>query len=108
MAWLFLIGAIAFEVAATLALRMATHGKKMWFVAVAVGYLAAFGFLSLTLDAGIGLGVAYGVWAASGVALTALLSKLLFKEPSPGSWAPAWHSSSVACFSSSWESRTDY
>lgn len=81
MAWLFLIGAIAFEVAATFALRMATLGKKMWFIAVAVGYLAAFGFLSLTLDAGIGLGVAYGIWAASGVALTALLSKLLFKEP---------------------------
>ena len=48
---------------------------------VAIGYLAAFAFLSLTLSAGMGLGVAYGIWAASGVALTAILSKLLFDEP---------------------------
>ena len=42
MAWLFLIGAILFEVAGTLALRMATHGKKIWIAGVAIGYLAAF------------------------------------------------------------------
>ena len=50
-------------------------------VGVAIGYLAAFAFLSHTLSAGMGLGVAYGIWAASGVALTAILSKLLFDEP---------------------------
>jgi len=27
------------------------------------------------------LGVAYGIWGASGVALTAVLSNLIFKEP---------------------------
>ena len=32
-------------------------------------------------DEGLGLGVAYGIWAASGVALTAVASKALFKEP---------------------------
>ena len=81
MAWLFLAGAIGFEVAGTLSLRMATHGKKIWIIGVAVGYLAAFALLSLTLGAGMGLGVAYGIWAASGVALTAVLSKFLFDEP---------------------------
>lgn len=81
MAWIFLIGAIIFEVAATLALRVATGGSKLWFIAVGVGYLAAFGFLSLTLSNGMGLGVAYGIWAASGVALTAILGKLFFDEP---------------------------
>ena len=30
---------------------------------------------------GLGLGVAYGVWAATGVALTAVGSRLLFDEP---------------------------
>ena len=30
---------------------------------------------------GLGIGVAYGIWAASGVALTAVASKFLFKEP---------------------------
>ena len=39
MAWLFLIGAILFEVAGTLSLRMATHGKKIWIIGVAVGHL---------------------------------------------------------------------
>ena len=81
MAWLFLIGAILFEVAGTLALRMATHGKKIWIAGVAIGYLAAFAFLSLTLSAGMGLGVAYGIWAASGVALTAILARVIFHEP---------------------------
>ena len=32
-------------------------------------------------DEGLGLGVAYGIWAASGVALTAIASKALFQEP---------------------------
>jgi len=81
MAWLFLIGAIIFEVAATLCLRMATHGKKIWLAGVVMGYLAAFGLLTVALNAGMGLGVAYGIWAASGVALTAILSRFLFKEP---------------------------
>ena len=81
MAWLFLIGAIVFEVAGTLSLRMATHGKKIWLIAVAIGYLAAFALLALTLSSGMGIGVAYGIWAATGVALTAILSKLLFDEP---------------------------
>jgi small multidrug resistance pump len=29
----------------------------------------------------MGIGVAYGIWAASGVAITAVASKYLFKEP---------------------------
>jgi hypothetical protein len=36
---------------------------------------------SLALNEGLGLGVAYGIWAAAGVALTAVASKILFKEP---------------------------
>ena len=81
MAWLFLAGAIGFEVAATLSLRMATHGRKLWFVAVIAGYIVAFTMLALALDVGMALGVGYGIWAACGVALTAILSKLLFDEP---------------------------
>jgi small multidrug resistance pump len=41
----------------------------------------AFVMLTLTLAAGMPLGVAYGIWAAAGVALTAVISKVLFKEP---------------------------
>ncbi len=80
MVWLFLIGAIVFEVVGTLSLRMAVD-KKRWYVGVAVGYVLAFTMLSLALAGGMALGVAYGIWAASGGALTAILSKFLFKEP---------------------------
>ncbi|MFJ8719587.1 DMT family transporter [Streptomyces violaceus] len=82
MTWIFLIGAILTEVAATLCLRMASQdGGKKWFLGVAAGYLAAFVCLTLALDGGLALGVAYGIWAASGVALTAIASRILFHEP---------------------------
>lgn len=81
MQWLFLIGAIVFEVGATLSLRMASVGVKKFYIAVAIGYLAAFGLLTLALNEGLALGVAYGIWAAAGVALTAVASRILFKEP---------------------------
>lgn len=80
MVYLFLLGAIVFEVAGATSLRLAVDNKR-WYGAVAVGYLTAFGFLTLTLSNGLPLGVAYGIWAAAGVALTAVISKILFKEP---------------------------
>lgn len=80
MAYLFLLGAILFEVGGTVSLRLAVDDKR-WYGAVVVGYLIAFTMLTLTLAAGIPLGVAYGIWAASGVALTAVIGKFLFKEP---------------------------
>lgn len=81
MAWWFLALAIAAEVAATLCLRVAANGRRVWFLPVTVGYVAAFAALAAVLSAGIPLGIAYGVWAASGVALTAVASRLLFDEP---------------------------
>ena len=80
MTWLFLIAAIAFEVFGTISLRIAVD-KKLWYAGVAVGYLLAFTMLSFALAAGMALGVAYGIWAASGVALTAIISRFLFREP---------------------------
>lgn len=82
MQWFFLAGAVIAEVAGTLSLRMgSTTGRKTWFAAVAIAYGAAFACLTLVLNEGLGLGVAYGIWAASGVALTAVASRVLFKEP---------------------------
>lgn len=81
MTWLFLAGAVLSEVGATLALRAASGGRRAWYVVVVTGYLAAFTLLALTLGTGLGIGVAYGVWAAAGVALTAVASRLLFGEP---------------------------
>ncbi|ADJ45271.1 small multidrug resistance protein, SMR family [Amycolatopsis mediterranei S699] len=79
--WLLLAGAILSEVAATLSLR-ASEGlkKKRWIVPVAAGYLGAFGLLALALARGMPVGIAYGVWAACGVALTAIGARVFFKE----------------------------
>ena len=60
---------------------MAARGRRRWYAAVAVGYLVAFTCLSLVLAEGMALGVAYGIWSASGVALTALAGRVLFREP---------------------------
>lgn len=77
----FLLGAIAFEVIGTLSLRVAARGRSVFYLVVAVGYLAAFTCLLSALRQGLPLGVAYGIWAAAGVALTAIASKVLFGEP---------------------------
>lgn len=80
MGWIFLVAAIVAEVAATLSLRVASGGRNTWYTGVVMGYLLAFAFLAGTLSNGIGLGVAYGIWAAAGVALTAIASRILFNE----------------------------
>ena len=79
-AWPTLGGAIISEVSATLALRQALSHPGFYIV-VGIGYALAFILLSLTLKAGMPLGVAYGLWGALGVALTAVLSMLVFGEP---------------------------
>jgi small multidrug resistance pump len=81
MAWLFLTAAILFEVSGTLSLRMATRHRRAWYVVVVLGYLLAFLCLSGVLRQGMGLGLAYGIWTAVGIALTAIASKVLFREP---------------------------
>ncbi|MFC9875620.1 DMT family transporter [Nocardia salmonicida] len=81
MQYLFLICAIVFEVSATLALRIAAMGRTKFYAAVVIGYIAAFLCLLAGLRQGLPLGIAYGIWAASGVALTAIASKYLFDEP---------------------------
>ena len=78
--WGCLSAAIACEVAGSLSLKGALETPALYAV-VAVGYLAAFAFLTLTLRAGVPLGVAYGIWGAAGVALTAALSNVVFGEP---------------------------
>jgi small multidrug resistance pump len=81
MGYIFLAGAIACEVVATLCLR-ASEGlsKPLFAVLIVLGYVAAFSLLLLALDQDIPLGVAYAIWAAVGVALVAVLSLPLFGE----------------------------
>ncbi len=81
MTWLLLAGAIITEVAATMSLR-ASEGlrKKRWIAPVAVFYISAFSLLTIALAQGMPVGIAYGIWAASGVALTAGGARVFFKE----------------------------
>ncbi|WP_299569046.1 SMR family transporter [uncultured Williamsia sp.] len=81
MAYLFLVLAIVSEVLGTLALGAAATGHRAFYIGVAVGYVVSFLGLVWTLRAGLALGVAYGIWAAAGVALTAVASRFLFSEP---------------------------
>ena len=82
MSWLWLALSILSEVAGTLCLR-ASAGlqRKIWFIPVAISYTAAFFFLGRTIAEGMPLGVAYGLWAACGVALVCLLSRVIWKYP---------------------------
>jgi small multidrug resistance pump len=81
MAYVFLGAAIGAEVVGTLCLRASDGLSRPPFVAVVIaGYVAAFVLLSLALDRGLALGVAYGIWAAAGVGAVAVLSVPLFGE----------------------------
>jgi small multidrug resistance pump len=81
VSWVFLVAAIVTEVAATLSLRVAANGRRTWYGVTVCGYVVSFVLLSRSLEEGMGIGVAYGIWTAVGVALTAVLSKVLFGEP---------------------------
>lgn len=78
--WLYLCGAIALEVAGSLSLKGALDNPALYAVVV-IGYIGAFTCLSMALHSGMPLGVAYGIWGAVGVVLTAVFSQLLFGEP---------------------------
>ncbi|KJQ53468.1 DMT family transporter [Microbacterium sp. SA39] len=81
MTWVLLALAIASEVTATLSLR-ASEGlrRRRWIPIIVVGYLAAFVLLGTILAMGMPVGVAYGIWAAAGVAVTAVLGRVIFKD----------------------------
>ena len=78
--WLLLGAAIVLEVSATLSLHLMTE-HAAWVILVVIGYVGAFISLSLLLRVGAPIGLVYGVWAASGVALTAILAAVLFGDP---------------------------
>lgn len=77
--WLILSGAILLEVMATLSLRGAIDDPR-WVILAVVGYSGSFIALSLLLRMGVPIGVVYGIWAAAGVALTAVLASVVFGE----------------------------
>jgi small multidrug resistance pump len=78
--WLLLLGAVVSEVAGSLSLK-GSAGHPAFFAVVVIGYAVAFVLLVAVLRRGMSLGAAYGIWGALGIALTAVLSTLIFHEP---------------------------
>lgn len=82
MRFVYLGLAIGLEVTATLSLRASEDFSKLgWAALMAVCYLGSFVALNLVLREGMPIGVAYGIWAACGVALVAVLGKYFFSDP---------------------------
>lgn len=81
MPWLWLSAAIVAEVLATTSLKLSEGFTKLIpSIVVVVGYGSAFWLLAQALARGLDLGVAYGVWAAAGVALVATIGAVFLGE----------------------------
>jgi small multidrug resistance pump len=81
MRWVFLVAAILSEVSGTLALRKSEGLRdRRWLAPFVLLQCASFVLLFWSLEAGMAIGVAYGIWAALGVALTAVAARFFFEE----------------------------
>lgn len=81
MPWMWLAGAIILEVIATTSLKFSEGFTRLFpSIVVVIGYGGAFYALSQALAKGLPLGVAYGTWAAIGVALVAIIGAVLLGE----------------------------
>lgn len=79
--WLLLAMAIAFEVVATVFLRVSDGFTRLWpVVVVVVGYGISFFLLSLILKTGIPQGIVYATWSAFGIALVTLAGMWMFDD----------------------------
>lgn len=75
-----LAAAIILEVTGSLSLKGALENSVLYTVVI-ISYIGAFTLLAGSIRLGTPLGVAYGIWAAFGVVLTAVMSQVLFDEP---------------------------
>lgn len=84
MHWIYLALAIAAEILATSALKLA-HGftKPLPSFVSILGYSLAFYLLSLSLRT-IPVGIAYAIWAGVGIVVIALIGWRFFEQPLDG------------------------
>ena len=81
MSWIYLVLAIATEVAGTVALRFADGFTRLLPSAIVVaGYGASIVLLAVALK-GLSLGLTYAVWAGVGTAAIALIGMVALGEP---------------------------
>ncbi|MBN9598719.1 MAG: multidrug efflux SMR transporter [Afipia sp.] len=80
MAYLYLVLAVGFEVIGTAALQASEQfTKPKPLVLTAIGYAAAFYFLSLVLRT-MPVGIAYAIWSGFGVILITLVGLVWFGQ----------------------------
>ena len=80
MHWLFLAGAIAFEVAGTISMKLSEGFTRLVpSVLLFAFYTASFVALTYALKR-IEVSVAYAVWAGVGTSLVAMIGILCFRE----------------------------
>ena len=79
--YILLALAIAGEVTGTISLKLSEGFSKLVpSLLVVVGYGLAFTMLAQVLKMGLPVGVAYAIWAATGVALVALIGAAFLGE----------------------------
>lgn len=78
--YIFLLLAIIFEVAWAVLLKYTDGFTRLWpSVATLATYLAALYFLNLTVQT-MPVGIAYAVWAGTGMVLIALFGAVVLKQ----------------------------
>ena len=83
MAWLLLVVAIATEVIGTLSLRASDGFTQLVPAAITVVmYLVSIVLLAVVLKT-LPVGIVYAIWSAVGIALVAVLGRLIFGDPVP-------------------------
>jgi len=79
--WIYLMAAIAFEVAGTTAMKMSEGFTRTWpSVAMGVFYLLSLTALTFALKR-FDMSMAYAIWSGLGTALITIVGVYLFKEP---------------------------
>jgi small multidrug resistance pump len=80
MGYLFLAGAIAFEVVATTSMKYSEGFTRLWpSVVTATGYLVAFALLAQCLKT-LSVGSAYAIWSGVGTAVIAAIGMAFLGE----------------------------
>lgn len=78
--YIFLLGAIIFEIIGTSMLKTSEQFTKLWpSLATIVAYVLAFYLLSFTLKT-IPVGIAYAIWSGLGIVLISIIGWILFGQ----------------------------
>lgn len=80
MHWLYLVGAIMFEVLGIVSIKkVALTNSYYWICAIIFFYSISFSLIALAVKK-IDIGIAYSIWAGLGTVAITILGWLIFKE----------------------------